>query len=292
MKLSMTNDTNQTNAIIGVYGPPKSGKTFSIATALPLGEVLHVSAPGEGNAASSLREYPIKQVSLETYYDLMALEAALLGKPAGWIGDDSDPPVAKLKTGIMQADMDALKTFIPATPAVIVLDGLYSLQADTFGGQSIAHWGKDLGVGRYGDIADLTRLHLQRFSFISSVKLVIFITQDQQITDKSLGGVESTFREMAFEGRASRKIIPPMCDMVLPIFKGEQLGEQFKPWECTINGKKEVRDRWFTLQPFAGYWAGARIGLSSDTSIQADFTRIWNKFYAKKATKEATKNER
>lgn len=288
MKLSITNQTEQTNAIIGIYGPPKSGKTFSLSTALPLGDVLHVSAPGEGNAGSSLRDYPIKQVTLECYADLMALESVLLNKAADWLGEPSDQPVARLKTALDPAVIERMQKFLGETvPATVALDGIKSFQADIFGGQSISHWGKDLGVGKYGDIADLTRLHLQRFAFIPSVKLVVFISQDQQISDKSMGGMESTYREMAFEGNASRGIIPPMCDMVLPIFSAAQLGEGFKPWKCAIDppGSPD-RDRYFALVPVMGYWAGARVGLTTQTSIKADLSHIWNKFYA---TKEAIK---
>lgn len=287
MKLSMTNDTEQANAIIGIYGPPKSGKTFCLATALPLGDVLHVSAPGEGNAASSLRDYPIKQVTLADYYDLMALESALLNKPIDWMGEKTDPPVARLTTQINADFVKTMKEFIGSSPAVIALDGLRSFQADIFGGQSIAFWGKDMGKGRYGDIATLTRIHFQRLAFIPGVKMLVFITQDRQVQDKSLAGMESTYREMGFEGQLSRDIVPPMCDMILPIFSASQLGESFKEWTCTINGKQETRDRYFPLTPFQGYWAGGRVGFTDETTIQADLTRIWNTFYAKK--KEAVK---
>lgn len=291
MKLSVSNQQEQTNAIIGVYGPPKSGKTFSIATGLPLGNILRISSPGEGNVNRSLDAYPISQIRLENYKDLMTLEAALLNKPAGWVGDDGDTPVAllnanKTKHGpIDPAQVAELREFIPDNLAIVCIDGIAAFQADIFATQSIAHWGKELEKGLYGDVAKLTRIHLQRLASITGVKFVIFISQDMQVTDKSMGGIESTVREMEFEGKASRKIIPRMCDMVLPIFSASQLGQDFPTWKCTINGNEEERDRYFLMQSMMGYWAGAGIGLTNDTTTQADFNLIWNKYYANKETK-------
>jgi len=282
MKLTMTNDANQTNAIIGIYGPPKSGKTFSLSTALPLGDVLHVSSPGEGNAGSSLRDYGIKSVTLENYTDLMTLESALLNKPPDWVGEAADQPVSKLKLPLDPAAVQRMREFIGGVPATIAIDGIKSFQSDIFGGQSIAFYNKDTGVGRYGDIADMTRIHLQRLALVPNVKMVIFITQDQQVNDKSMGGQEASYREMAFEGNASRGIIPPMCDMVLPIFSCAQLGDAFKPWRFG----EEVRDRYFALVPVMGYWAGARVGLVNQTSIKADLSYIYQKFYSKEAVKK------
>jgi len=189
----------------------------------------------------------------------------------------------RAKEGTSAVAMTALSEFVATTPTTIVLDGIKSLQADIFASQSVAYHGKDIGRGKYGDIADLTRLHLQRLSTIEGVKLVIFISQDQQISDNSMGGQNTTYREMAFEGQASRGIIPPMCDMVLPIFAASQLGDAFKPWKSAVDDGK-LRDRFFALRPMLGYWAGARVGLMDEMTIQADFGRIWNKFYANKET--------
>lgn len=286
MKLTMTDKITTPSLMLGIYGQPKIGKTLTLATALNLGGVLHLSSPGEGKAASSLQDYPINHISIENYRDLMVVEAVLLGKPAGWFGDDVDPPVARLKDGITQGELDTVSKFIADQKiATVAIDGLVSFQDDIFGGQSIAFWGKDTGVGRYGDIAELTRLHMQRFAGMQGMKLVVVITHDAQVSDTARGGVQlGTIREMAFVGRASRDIIPAMLSFILPVFPASHLGEQFKPWKCSINGTEETRDRYFTLTSYDGYWGGGRMGINTQLqSIRADLTHFYNTFTKKEA---------
>ena len=284
MKTSMTNQAEPGTAIVGIYGGPKTGKTFALRTALPLGPVLHISSPGEGDAESSLRDFPVQHFLAECYEDLMALELVLCGKPADWVGDPSDPPVARLKKAIDPAKIQQVRDLLGDTkPFTIALDGLFTFQSDIFGAHSIVHYGKDTGIGRYGDIADSSTIHTQRLA--SAARLLVLITQDQQVSDKSLGGVESTYREMAFEGQKSRKIIPPMCSMILPIFSCAQLGDSFKPWRCPVDKPGEMADRYFALVSYMGYYAGARVGMTSDTSVRADLSHIYNKYYTK--SKEA-----
>ena len=296
MKTSMTNNNEYPGGVVLIYGPPKVGKTISLATALPLGPVLHISAPGEGNAAASLRDYPIHQVRLESYDDLMALEIVLLGRPGNWLGDPTDNQVSKLKRPVDPALINMAATQIGDTRfSTIALDGLVSWMSQIFGGHSIEIAGKDLGIGRYGDEAEMLKDHLAHIATYTGLKFFVLITQDDQVKDEAGGNViMATHREPAWDGKAARKIIPPMCDFILPVFTAEELGKQFegKTWEWEWDGTTETRNRYWGLKPMKGYWAGGRVPMSATLTggvIQADFTRLYRRFYM--TTQKETKVE-
>jgi hypothetical protein len=287
MELTSTKTATNNTAVVGIYGPPGSGKTACLATALNLGNMIYCLTPGEGDASRVLSDYNIPMVKLETYGDLMALYAALIGDP-NYRGDDTDAPIAKPYRGdkaISGYNPEDVKKLIEQFKKVdiktIAFDAGAGIQ-QLFSQQSIEFWGKDLGMGRYGDIANLTKSTLLKFSTIPGIKMVVWITLDQQITDERDGQIR-TYREMAFEGKKSREIVPPACNFVLPVFTGEELGldPEKREWEWKHNGGTETRNRFFLLSPARGFWAKARnpLSLKVPEMCRADLSALYKKFY-------------
>jgi hypothetical protein len=285
MEVTSTNKSTNQTAIVGVYGPTGAGKTACLATALPLGDMLYCMFPGEGDGSATLRDYDIPMLRINTYGQLMALYAALIGNPE-WKGDESDLPLIrpikgdKRLSGFPKADeiKELVDTFGKLKLKTIAFDAGQGMQ-QLFSQHSIEYWGKDLGIGRYGDIADLTRATLLKFGNIPGILMVIWVAFDKQIVDEGRG---ITYREMAFEGNKSREIVPPACNFVLPIFTGEELKLDKPEWDWEYKDIKEKRDRWFLLRPSRGFWAKARgpLSINAPATCKADLARLYKAFYA------------
>jgi len=287
MELTSTKVATNNTAIVGVYGATGSGKTACLATALNLGNMLYCLMPGEGDGSATLRDYNIPMLNINSYGELMGLYAALIGNP-NYRGEESDMPIMKPFKGEKPINKfpkpEEIKVlsekFQPLNLKTIAFDAGQGLQ-QLFSHQSIEFWGKDVGIGRYGDIADLTRSTLLKFQTIPGIKMVVWVAFDKQIVDEGRGVV---YREMAFEGNKSREIVPPACNFVLPIFTGEELGieAEKREWEWKWNGVTEKRDRFFLLRPARGFWAKARgaMSINAPAIARADLATLYNKFYS------------
>ena len=299
MELTSTKVATNNTAIVGVYGSTGVGKTACLATALNLGSMIYCLMPGEGDGSATLRDYNIPMLNINSYGELMALFAALKNNP-DYRGDDTDAPLTKpFKgdkpiSGFIRDDIAKLiEKFKKVDIKTIAFDAGMGLQ-QLFSQQSIEFWGKDTGIKRYGEIADLTRSTLLKFSTIPGIKMVVWVAFDKQITDERNGQVR-TYREMAFEGNKSREIVPPACNFVLPIFTGEELGidPDKQEWEWKYKDITEKRDRFFLLRPARGYWAKARgpMSIQASTHCKADLAALYNKFYNSTPEKSETKTK-
>ena len=287
MELTSTQAATNNTAIVGVFGATGSGKTACLATALNLGNMIYCLMPGEGDGGATLRDYNIPMLNINSYGELMALYAALRGD-SDYRGDNTEAPIAKPYKGdkpVSGYNLDEVKELIKKFKGLdlktIAFDAGMGLQ-QLFSQQSIEYWGKDTGIKRYGDIADLTRSTLLKFSTIPGIKMVVWVALDKQITDERDGQIR-TYREMAFEGNKSREIVPPACNFILPIFTGEELGIDIekREWEWKFNGISEKRDRFFLLRPARGFWAKARgaMSIKAPGVVRADLAMLYNKFY-------------
>lgn len=296
MKLTSTKKATNNTAIVGLYGPTGSGKTACLATALNLGNMLYCLMPGEGDASKVLADYDIPMLNINSYGELIGLYAALIGKP-DYKGHTTDAALAKPFKGNnpisgyptpeeIKVISDKFKKLDIKTIAFDAGQGLQQL----FSQQSIEFWGKDTGIKRYGEIADLTRSTLLKFSTIPGIKMVVWVAFDKQIADE---GREIVYREMAFLGNKSREIVPPACNFILPVFTGKELDidPDKQEWEWKHNGITEKRNRFFLLQPARGFWAKARgpLSLKAPEVCRADLAALYNKFYSVTTEKSETK---
>jgi len=291
MELTSTKTATNNTAIVGVYGATGSGKTLCLSTALNLGNMIYCLMPGEGDGGATLRDYNIPMLNVNSYGELLELYAALIGNP-DYRGDDTDMPIMKPFKGDKAISKfsgpDGIKKLMSKFKGLdiktIAFDAGQGLQ-HLFSQQSIEFWGKDLGMGRYGDIAHLTRSTLLKFGTIPGIKMVVWVAFDKQIVDE---GRNMVYREMAFEGNKSREIVPPACNFVLPIFTGEELGIDIekREWEWKYNGITEKRDRFFLLRPARGFWAKARgaMSINAPGMCRADLAALYNKFYNSQPT--------
>jgi hypothetical protein len=286
MEITSTKDIVSSTAIVGIYGATGAGKTLCLSTALSLGNMLYCKMPGEGASEKVLEDYNIPMLSLNSYGELLGLFAALKGNP-DYRGDETDMPIMKPFKGDKRISKfptpdeikELMNEFGGLDIKTIAFDAGSGLQ-HLFSQHSIEYWGKDLGMGRYGDIAHLTRSTLLKFSTIPGIKMVVWVAFDKQIVDE---GRNMVYREMAFEGNKSREIVPPACNFVLPIFTGEELGIDIekREWEWRYKDITEKRNRFFLLQPARGFWAKARgaMSINAPAMCRADLGALYSKFY-------------
>lgn len=300
LSLTNTSDRESDCANVALFGPIGVGKTAVTATAMGLGPVLYMSTSSEGDSAGSISEYEIPMLKIRSYGDLVGLYHAIAGKIPEEAGE---LPISKLSKSGKFAPYAPSKSEVAELtkqmkklkPRVIVFDTIIGLQ-QLFAEHSIWYWGKDIGIGKYGDIAELTRYWMFKFMAVEGLRMLVWISTDKQVADNDRG---TTYREMAFEGNKSREIIPPACSFVLPLFTGEDLGlaEEDREWiwkyrDSNGNVKEEPRDRFFALQPRNGYWAKARGPVTQTANVMpANLALLYKKFYGKKVKKENADNE-
>ena len=311
VQVGMTNDPNDDpRAVISICGDTGAGKTAFLATGLNVSKrVLQVYARGEGDAASSLQEYPVIRVVLENYDDLMALLAVLHGKGPDWIGDSTDPAVARLTKKFPRETYDAISGIIgdPSDIGVIGFDGIQAIMRDILLGKVIEHIGVDQAEDAwklYGGLASIISPIIMKAISKPNCKFIVLTSHIDTIEIKSSGGrVLKSWRQFAVEGKKSYDIIDALSNIMAAIVPGEQVfdvGDPLMPddwlkkgqfWTTTINGKTEKRNRWLTFINWQGVKCKRRGSLEQAgyTLFQADLERIWNKFYAKKS-KEAVRD--